>query len=172
LLQDQSQPRASHQESSTFYSPAKPGNLRLFFGGSAGLTAVRIMLEAGTAARQTGVDVVVGSVSATGNSAIDDLLRDFESLSAVHASTAREHLHRMDVDAVRKRAPAILLVDTQIQKSGRHAKSTRNYASWDDIESVLEFGVNVWAALDATGFSSWTSVGVGTSARRSGSALL
>jgi K+-sensing histidine kinase KdpD len=133
---------------------------------------VRIMLEAGTAARQTGVDVVSGFGNATGTGAIDDLLSEFESLSALHASTGAEHPNRIDVDAVRKRAPAILLVDTRIQRIGRHAQSKRDYASWDDIEAVLGFGVNVWAALDATGFSSWTSVGVGTSSRRSGSSLL
>jgi two-component system sensor histidine kinase KdpD len=140
------------------------------------MTAVRAMLETARTARQTGVDVVVGLVNSRGHSAIDRLLFGFECLPALHASIDAEHPARIDVDAVRKRMPAILLVDTGLpassEKTHRGALFLHNYHSWAAIENVVALGINVWAALDATGFGGWTSVGIGTPAHRSGLSLL
>jgi two-component system, OmpR family, sensor histidine kinase KdpD len=66
LLQDQRDPHVSRLEWHARHNCAKRGKLRLFFGGSAGLTAVRTMLETAKAVQQTGVDVVVGRVNFCG----------------------------------------------------------------------------------------------------------
>jgi two-component system sensor histidine kinase KdpD len=132
--------------------------LRLFFGGSAGLTAVRTMLETAAAAQQRGADLVVCAPNAYGSGAIDGLLRGFECLPALQGSLGAKYPPRIDVDAVRKREPAILLVDTRVPSSsenGRRRGFVHSYHPWADIESVLVSGITVWAALDATGFSSW-----------------
>jgi two-component system sensor histidine kinase KdpD len=165
----------SRPGSRALYSSAKRGNLRFFFGGCAGLTAVRAMLETARTARQTGGDVVVGLVNSRGDSAIDALLLEFEYLPTLNSSIDAKHPTRIDVDAVRKRLPAILLVDTGLPASSetlRGALSIHDYHSWAAIEDVVALGVNVWAALDATGFSGWTSVGIGTPSRASGLSLL
>jgi len=47
-----------------------------------------------------------------------------------------------------------------------------DYECWKDIELVIASGINVWAALDATGFSSWSSVVGGGRSRTSGLSLL
>jgi K+-sensing histidine kinase KdpD len=133
------------------------------------------MLETARTARQTGVDVVVGLVNSRGHGAIDRLLFGFECLPALHGQIDAEHPARIDVDAVRKRVPAILLVDTGLPASSqlqRGALFQHNYHSWAAIEDVVALGINVWAALDATGFSGWTSVGIGAPSHLSGLSLL
>jgi two-component system sensor histidine kinase KdpD len=147
----------------------------MFFGGSGGITAVRAMLETAKAAQRTGVDIVVGLVNACGHSAIDQLLSGFERLPALQGTIGVNHPTRINIDAVRRRAPAILLVDTRVPLSSETDRSTRivcNYESWADIEDVLASGINVWAAADATGFSGWTSVGIGAPRRGGGVSLL
>ena len=146
----------------------------MFFGGSGGMTAVRTMLETAKAAQRTGVDIVIGLVNACGHSAIDRLLSGFECLPPLQSSITVNQPIRINIDAVRQRAPAILLVDTRVPPSETD-RSTRiicNYDSWADIEDVVASGVNVWAAADATGFSSWTSVGIGAPRRVGGVSLL
>ena len=60
MLQDQRDPPVSRIESQERYRCAKRGNLRMFFGGSGGMTAVRTMLETAKAAQQAGIDIVIG----------------------------------------------------------------------------------------------------------------
>lgn len=165
----------SRPGSRALHSSAKRGNLRFFFGGCAGLTAVRAMLETARTARQTGGDVVVGLVNSRGDNAIDRLLLGFECLPTLNESIDAKRPARIDIDAVRKRVPAILLVDTGLPASSeihRDALPNHDYHSWAAIEDVVALGINVWAALDATGFSGWTSVGMGTPSRVSGLSLL
>lgn len=175
LLQDQRDAHVLHPEPPAPHSSAKRGNLRMFFGGSAGFTAVRTMLETAAAAQRTGVDVVVGLVNSLGSCVIDHLLCGFECLPTLHGSRGAEYPARIDIEAVNRRRPTILLVDTRVLPSfetGRRAHSTHTDDSWADIEGVLTSGINVWAALDATGFSSWTTVAVGAPPRVSGLSLL
>jgi two-component system, OmpR family, sensor histidine kinase KdpD len=177
LLQNQRDAYVSHFEPSAPRSIAKRGNLRIFFGGSAGFTAVRIMLETAAAVRQTGVDVVVGLMHAGHHSPFDRLLRSFECLPAPRDSPGAKQPARIDLDAARTRQPVILLVDTRVPPSSGNGCRARSgsvdsYQPWADIESILELGIHVWAAVDATGFSSWSSVGVGAAPRKSGLSLL
>jgi two-component system sensor histidine kinase KdpD len=108
----------SHLEPSAPHGPAKRGNLRLFFGGSAGFTAVRTMLESAAAAQQRRADVVVCLVNSRGSGVIEHLLRGFECLPALQGHFGAKHPPRIDVDAIRKREPAILLVDTRVPPHG------------------------------------------------------
>jgi two-component system sensor histidine kinase KdpD len=147
----------------------------MFFGGSGGTTAVRTMLETARSAQRTGVDIVIGLVSACGDSAIDRLLSEFECLTPSPASIGVNPPIRIDIDAVRQRAPAILMVDTRVSPSPethRNAPAVFNYESWATIEDVVASGVDVWAAADATGFSSWISLGIGVRRRPRGLSLL
>jgi two-component system, OmpR family, sensor histidine kinase KdpD len=142
------------------------GNIRLFLGGSGGVTALRAMLETAATAQQNGADIVVGLAHSCGDDAIDRLLRSFER---VPAST------RIEVDAVRKRAPSILLIDTRPPPSGESARAPRDehpYEPWEDIENIVGSGIGVWVAVDATGFSSWTSLGIGVPPQVNGLSLL
>jgi two-component system, OmpR family, sensor histidine kinase KdpD len=147
----------------------------MFFGGSGGMTAVRAMLETAKAAQRTGVDIIIGLVNPCGHSAIDRLLSGFECLLPLQSAIGVNHPIRINIGAVRRRAPAILLVDTRVPLSSETDQTRRavcNYESWADIEDIVASGVNVWAAADATGFSGWTSVGIGAPRRGGGVSLL
>jgi two-component system, OmpR family, sensor histidine kinase KdpD len=175
LLQDQRDRLVSRTEPGARQGSVHRGNVRLFFGGSGGRSGARAMLETALAARESGVDVVVAWVNPAGSEVIDHLLRGFECMTPASGAGGEHRPARIDVDAVRKRTPQILLVDPQTSPpsfGGGGTASVRSNDWWADIEHILASGIDVWAVLDATGFSSWTSVGAGIPSRLNSLSLL
>jgi len=128
---------------------AKRGKLRIFFGASAGVGKTYSMLEAARGASASGTDVVVGYVEPHGRVETERLLEGLERLPTLavryHGLVRRE----LDLDAALKRHPAILLVDELAHSNliggeppPRHAKR------WQDIEELLEAGINVWTTVN------------------------
>ncbi len=115
------------------------------------------MLESAAAQKREHTDIVVGLAHADGRDAVVHLLRAFESLPALPHSSGAAHRVTMDVAGVKARRPAILLVDcgTSALRGG-----AEHYDCWSDVEQIIEHGIDVWAAIDATGFSSWATIGV------------
>ena len=134
------------------------------------------MLETAAAAQQTGVDIVIGLLNSDGrHGAIEGLLSRFEQLPASNGLVGEGRIKRIDLDAIRERLPGIVLVDTRPPVSFAPAcgsSSLHESDTWTDIESVVDSGIDVWASLDATGFSSWVSVGVGVPSRLNSLSLL
>jgi K+-sensing histidine kinase KdpD len=128
--------------------------LRVFVGGRAGQTAVRTMLLTAEGARRTGIDVVVGLINDRELPGIDTPLSGFETLAALPGAGARRP-PRIDLKAVRRRRPAVLLVDTSVPALSVNGRTRliQDFDAWADIEAVLALGVSVWATLDAIGFS-------------------
>ncbi len=127
------------------------------------------------AEKEGGADIVVGFVNSSGLDRIDRLLRCFDSLPSLECATGQYGgANPIDLNAVRKRIPEILLVEVR-PPSKRDAAATLS-ARPDDplaaIENIVASGIDVWAAVDATGFSSWALVGVGIPRRVSGVSLL
>ncbi len=174
MLQDQRDRPVSRIEPGARQGGVHRGNVRLFFGGAGGRSGARAMLETALAARKSGVDVVVAWVNPAGSEAIDHLLRGFERMTPASGAGDEPRPVRIDVDAVRKRTPRILLVDPRTSPSpfGGSRMPARSDDWWTDIEHIVASGIDVWAVLDATGFSSWTSVGAGIPSRLNSLSLL
>jgi two-component system sensor histidine kinase KdpD len=128
---------------------ARHGKLRVFFGASAGVGKTYSMLEATRNVRATGVDIVVGYVEPHGRIETERLLEGLEQLPALTVKY-RGTVHReFDLDAGLKRRPAILVVDELAHSNlidgdppPRHAKR------WQDIEELLEQGIDVWTTVN------------------------
>ena len=147
---------------------ARRGQLRFFFGGSRGQTSVRHMLEYAVASSRAGVDIVLGRINAGAGDQLDHLRRGFEHLSNSDKA-------QIDVAAAISRKPSILLIDTRpptLFDTSRGSLNSRNFDCWRDIDTIVEAGIHVWAAVDTSGFSSWSSVGPGLPARVTGESLL
>ena len=128
---------------------AKRGRLRIFFGASAGVGKTYAMLEAARNVRATGTDVVVGYVEPHGRVDTERLLEGLEQLPFLPVSYRGIVRREFDLDAALKRHPAILLVDefahsniTGGDPAPRHPKR------WQDIQELLDAGVNVWTTVN------------------------
>ncbi|MDY6947565.1 MAG: sensor histidine kinase KdpD [Pseudomonadota bacterium] len=128
---------------------ARRGKLRIFFGGSAGVGKTYSMLEAAHHVRATGVDLVLGYVEPHGRVETDRLRAGLEQLPTLPVRHRGLIRHEFDLDAALRRRPAILLVDElahsnliEGEPAPRHAKR------WQDIEELLDAGINVWTTVN------------------------
>ena len=128
---------------------AKRGRLRIFFGASAGVGKTFSMLEAARAARATGTDVVVGYVEPHGRPETERLLEGLEQLPTLPVRYRGVTRREFDLDAALRRRAAITLVDElahtnliEGEPAPRHAKR------WQDIDEMLETGLDVWTTLN------------------------
>lgn len=125
------------------------GKLRIFFGGSAGVGKTYSMLEAAHHVRATGVDLVLGYIEPHGRVETEKLREGLEQLPALPVRQRGLTRHEFDLDAALQRRPAILVVDElahsnliEGEPAPRHAKR------WQDIEELLDAGINVWTTVN------------------------
>lgn len=129
---------------------SKRGRLRIFFGASAGVGKTYAMLEAAHNARATsGADVVVGYIEPHGRVDTERLLEGLERLPTLPVRYRGIVRQEFDLDAALKRRPGILLVDELAHSNlvgGEPAP--RHPKRWQDIEELLEAGLNVWTTVN------------------------
>lgn len=128
---------------------ARRGKLRIFFGGSAGVGKTYSMLEAAHRVRATGVDLVLGYIEPHGRVETEQLRQGLEQLPTLPVRYRGLIRQEFDLDAALKRRPAIVLVDElahsnliEAEPAPRHAKR------WQDIEELLDAGINVWTTVN------------------------
>jgi two-component system sensor histidine kinase KdpD len=138
---------------------ARRGRLRIFFGASAGVGKTYSMLEAARAARAAGTDVLVGYIEPHGRPETERLLEGLEQLPAVTVRYRGMTRREFDLDAALQRRAAITLVDELAHSNliegdppPRHAKR------WQDIEELLEAGLDVWTTLNVQHIESLNDV--------------
>jgi two-component system sensor histidine kinase KdpD len=143
------------------------GRLKIFFGASAGVGKTYTMLEAARVARAAGTDVVVGYVEPHGRSETERLVEGLECLPFLEVRYKGITRREFDLDAALRRAPAILLVDELAHSNlvdgeprPRHAKR------WQDIEELLDAGINVWTTVNIQHLESLNDVVAGITGAR------
>jgi two-component system sensor histidine kinase KdpD len=121
------------------------GKLKVFLGAAPGVGKTYAMLEAAHAARRDGVDVVVGVVETHGRRETLDKLKGLEILArTAHAYRGRE-LDEMDIDGILARRPALVLID---ELAHTNAPGSRHPKRYQDVDEVLEAGIDVYATLN------------------------
>src|ERR1700683_4307936 len=128
---------------------AKRDRLRVFFGASAGVGKTYAMLEAARGARSSGTDVVVGYVEPHGRVETERLLEGLERLPPLPVRSRGITRTEFDPDAAWKRRPATLLVDELAHSNPVGGEpAPRHPKRWQDVEELLEAGVDVWTTVN------------------------
>src|SRR5580698_9869346 len=128
---------------------AKRGRLRIFFGASAGVGKTYAMLEAAHNVRANGTDVVVGYIEPHGRADTESLLEGLEQLPYLAVSYRGIVRREFDLDAALKRHPAVLLVDEFAHSNVAGGEpAPRHPKRWQDIQELLDAGVNVWTTVN------------------------
>jgi two-component system sensor histidine kinase KdpD len=131
------------------------GKLKIFFGYAAGVGKTFGMLSAAQAARTAGLDVVVGYVEPHGRPETEALLVGLESLPTQKVTYRGVELREFDLDAALARKPSILLVD---ELAHTNAPGTRHPKRWQDVEELLDAGIDVWTTLNVQHIESLNDV--------------
>ena len=124
---------------------AKRGRLKIFFGAAAGVGKTYSMLLAAKEKRQENMDVVVGLVETHGRKDTAQLLKGLETLPVKHIDYRGASLTEFNLDAALKRKPSIILVD-ELAHSNAHG--CRHAKRWQDIEELLDVGIDVYTTLN------------------------
>ncbi|MBL8699359.1 MAG: sensor histidine kinase KdpD [Alphaproteobacteria bacterium] len=121
------------------------GRLKIFLGAAPGVGKTYAMLESARRKAAEGVDVVVGIAETHGRRETEALLEGMAVLPR-RLSTAREPgVAEFDIDAALRRRPGLLLVD---ELAHSNAIGSRHPKRHQDVEELLEAGIDVWTTLN------------------------
>jgi len=124
---------------------AKRGKLKIFLGYVAGVGKTYAMLEAAHQRKVQGVDVVIGYVETHKRAETEALVEGLDLLPRKQVEYRGVALPEMDVDAVIKRHPTIVLVD---EFAHTNAPGSRHPKRYLDVEEILDAGINVYTTLN------------------------
>jgi len=131
------------------------GRLKIFFGAAAGVGKTYGMLLAAREKRAEGLDVVVGVVETHGRAETAALLEGLEVLPPRIIEYRGTQVREFDLDAALKRHPAIILVD---ELAHTNAEGSRHPKRWNDVEELLDAGIDVYTALNVQHLESLNDV--------------
>ncbi|MEQ4716939.1 DUF4118 domain-containing protein [Nonomuraea sp. B19D2] len=131
------------------------GMLRVYLGAAPGVGKTYAMLSEAHRARERGKDVVVGFVETHGRAKIACLLEGLEILPRRTMSHRGAAFTELDVDAVIARAPAVALID---ELAHTNVPGSRNAKRWQDIDAVLDAGIDVVSTVNIQHFESLNDV--------------
>jgi two-component system sensor histidine kinase KdpD len=103
------------------------------------------MLNEGRRRQEYGEDVVVGYVEPHRRPKTAAQVGDLEVIPRKQVEYRGATLEEMDVDAILARRPQIALVD---ELAHTNAPGSRNEKRWQDVEKLLEAGINVLSTLN------------------------
>ncbi|MFD4644363.1 DUF4118 domain-containing protein [Lentzea sp. NPDC058436] len=121
------------------------GELRIHLGAAPGVGKTFAMLSEAHRRRERGTDVVVGFVESHGRAKTADLVEGLEVVARRHFTHRGVELSEMDVDAVLARAPQVAVVD---ELAHTNAPGSRNAKRWQDVEELLEAGIDVLSTVN------------------------
>jgi two-component system sensor histidine kinase KdpD len=119
--------------------------LRVFLGAAPGVGKTFAMLDEGRRRRARGTDVVIALVEAHGREHTLDQIADLEVVSRRSVTYRGARFEELDVDAVLARAPQLALVD---ELAHTNIPGSRHEKRWQDVEVLLEAGIDVLSTLN------------------------
>jgi two-component system, OmpR family, sensor histidine kinase KdpD len=131
------------------------GKLRIFFGACAGVGKTYAMLVAAREQKTEGVDVVIGLVETHGRQETAALLTGFEILPRRRIPYRGVELHEFDLDAALARKPQLIVVD---ELAHSNAAGSRHAKRWQDVEELLDAGIDVYSAMNVQHLESLNDV--------------
>jgi two-component system sensor histidine kinase KdpD len=121
------------------------GRLRVYLGAAPGVGKTYAMLGEGHRRHGRGTDMVVGFVECHGRARTIELLEGLEAVPRKTMAYRGTTFTELDTDAVIARAPQVALVD---ELAHTNIPGSRNEKRWQDIEEILEAGIDVITTLN------------------------
>jgi two-component system sensor histidine kinase KdpD len=133
----------------------KRGRLRIYFGSSAGVGKTYAMLLAARALKASGVDVLAGVVETHGRIETAAHLQGLDLLPPAQIESRGRALPEFDLDGALERRPALILVD---ELAHSNVAGSRHPKRWQDVEELLDAGIDVYTTLNVQHLESLNDV--------------
>jgi len=131
------------------------GRLKIFFGAAAGVGKTYAMLSAARDKRAEGVDAAIGIVETHNRADTAALLQGLEILPPRIVEYRGAQLREFDLDAALRRRPTLIIVD---ELAHTNAPGSRHPKRWNDVEELLDAGIDVYTALNVQHLESLNDV--------------
>ncbi len=137
------------------YRQESAGKLKVFLGAAPGVGKTFAMLQGARRLKAEGVDVVIGLVETHGRAETAALLDGLEALPRRHVEYRGRTIEEFDLDAALARKPQLIVVD---ELAHANAPESRHPKRWQDVQELLEAGIDVWTALNIQHLESLSDV--------------
>ncbi|BBY31608.1 hypothetical protein MSEDJ_57040 [Mycolicibacterium sediminis] len=141
--------------STTPPSPRKRGELRVYLGAAPGVGKTYAMLGEAHRRLERGTDVVAAVVETHGRAKTAERLDGIEVIPPRQVSYRGREFGELDVDAVLRRAPQVVLVD---ELAHTNTPGSRNAKRWQDVEELLAAGITVVSTVNVQHLESLNDV--------------
>ena len=131
------------------------GELRIYLGAAPGVGKTFAMLGEARRRADRGTDVVVGLVETHGRAKTAELLEGLETVPRRQVEYRGHTFEEMDVDAILARAPEVAIVD---ELAHTNVDGSSNEKRWQDIEDLLEAGIDVLSTVNVQHLESLNDV--------------
>jgi two-component system sensor histidine kinase KdpD len=131
------------------------GELRIYLGAAPGVGKTYAMLGEARRRAERGTDVVVGLVETHERAKTADLLKGLETVPRKQVDYRGRAFTEMDSDAVLARRPEVAVVD---ELAHTNVPGSRNLKRWQDIEELLDAGVDVLSTVNVQHLESLNDV--------------
>jgi two-component system, OmpR family, sensor histidine kinase KdpD len=133
----------------------KRGKHKIFLGAAPGVGKTYEMLSAARRRKAEGIDVVVGVAETHGRAETEAQLAGLEVVPRRVVAYKGRTLEEMDLDAVLKRRPALVLVD---ELAHTNAEGSRHPKRYLDVEELLTAGIDVYSTVNVQHIESLNDV--------------
>ncbi len=124
---------------------AKRGELRIYLGAAPGVGKTYAMLGEAHRRLERGTDVVAAVVETHGRRKTAELLAGMETVAPRYLDYRGTRFAELDVDAVIKRHPQVVLVD---ELAHTNTPGSRNPKRWQDVDEILDAGIDVISTVN------------------------
>lgn len=127
------------------------GKLKIFLGMSAGVGKTYAMLESARQRLEEGIDVVIGYVETHKRADTEALVGYLPIIPRQKIEYKSTVLEEMDIDAILRRKPQLVLVDELAHTNVQGARHPKRY---QDVLELLANGINVYTTVNVQHFES------------------
>ncbi len=130
---------------------SRRGKLKIYIGHAAGVGKTYQMLEDAHLLKKQGADLVAGFIETHGRAETADKIAGLELVPRRKVAYKGKELEEMDLPAILKRKPEIVLVD---ELAHTNVPGLENQKRYQDVEDILEAGISVMTTVNIQHFES------------------
>ena len=131
------------------------GKLKVFFGACAGVGKTWAMLAEAQRLRAQGLDILIGVAETHGRKETAAMLEGLSTLPPRRLAHRGRYVYEFDLDAALARRPALILVD---ELAHSNAPGSRHPKRWQDVDELLEAGIDVFTTVNVQHLESLNDV--------------
>jgi two-component system, OmpR family, sensor histidine kinase KdpD len=131
------------------------GELRIYLGAAPGVGKTFAMLGEARRRLERGTEVVAAVVETHGRKKTAEMMADIETIPPKYIEYRGSKFPELDVEAVLKRQPQVVLVD---ELAHTNTPGSKNPKRWQDVEELLDAGITVISTVNVQHLESLNDV--------------